>query len=517
MNNSISENPQDKISACCHGRWMAWIAILAFSLPLQAGILDSEIMTYQGRLLESGAPFNGSLDMTFELWTDESGGSLVTSQSISGVSVSDGLFQVELLFGNQPYETGLWLQVEADGSTLSPRQRVAAAPLALHALNGGNGYWDLSGGVLSYDGAVSIGTGVQSEALTVNGSTVGVTSTGGGNGVLGLSNDGIGVQGFVSGTDNVNYGIYGSTMSATGYGVFASNLHETGTALRAEGYTGVWIDAETTGLVSHAGLMGIVAEGENIGVWGASAESGVYGYASDSNGYGGRFGGVEGSSSYFSHRVGIGAADPAATLEIDGPGIGSNNLALRVSVNDDQKLVVGGLGTSIYHPVFVDGTVTITSFAPGGSTAVCHTGSPGFTGVLAECSSSARYKSDIATLQDASRVIEGLRAVTFRWTESGEEDFGLVAEEVAEIEPRLVTHNSEGRVEGVKYRQLSALLIRAMQEQRREFDRLQHGIEALHHRLEQADEIERRNAELSERLDRLEALLTEQRLVGRQD
>lgn len=519
MSNSISKSRTQRHSAQRWCQLMAWTAVLLFTLPLKAGFPDNEIMTYQGRLLDNGAPYTGTVDMNFSLWTQESGGSMVVSQSIPDVAVSGGLFQVELEFGSQAYDTGLWLEVEADGITLTSRQRVTAVPLALHTLNGGGGYWDLSGGVLSYDGAVSIGTGVDNEALTVNGDIVGVRGTGGGNGVLGESHTstGIGVQGFVTATEGVNMGVLGTTFSDEGYGVFASNLGGSGTALRAEGDTGMWIDADTTGIVANAGEMGVIGTGDSIGVFGSSAGDAVQGWASNANGYGGRFGGVEGSSSYFSHPVGIGASDPAATLEINGPGVGGTNLALRVSVNDDEKLVVGGLGTSIYQPVFIDGTVAITSFLTGASTDVCHTGSPGFTGVLAECSSSARYKSDISSLESTTDLVERLRPVSYRWTESGEEDVGLVAEEVAEVEPRLVTYNRDGQVEGVKYRQLSALLIRALQEQHRDIERMQGEIQAFTQQLEQPADLMRHNRELSDRVDRLEAVLLEWQAVARQD
>ena len=179
MSHSCSINQIERHSTCRWNRLVVWATILLFTLPLKAGILDSEIITYQGQLLEESSPFTGTVNMDFRLYTDESGGSLVASQSIPSVPVSEGLFQVELLFGNQPYETGLWLEVEADNIVLTPRQRVAAVPLALHSLNGGDSFWDLSGGVLGYDGAVSIGTGVDNEALNVNGATVGVRSIGG--------------------------------------------------------------------------------------------------------------------------------------------------------------------------------------------------------------------------------------------------------------------------------------------------------------------------------------------------
>jgi hypothetical protein len=512
MSNSTSRSRTQRHSASRWCQLMVWTAGLLFTLPLMAGIQSSEIITYQGRLLDNGTPYTGTVDMDFRLWNAESGGNLAATDSVSNVAVSGGLFQVELQFGSQPYEDGLWLEVEADNITLTPRQRVGAVPLALHALDGGGGYWELSGGALSFDGEVSIGSDPNTQSLFVTGRLL--VEAGSGMAVRGESS-GVGVRGVATGLDG--RGLLGISEGDNGYGVLGVGFPNASAGVRGEGPVGVEAEGGHTGIVANGDLMGVIGTGDSIGVFGSSAGDAVQGWASDANGYGGRFGGVEGSSSYFTHPVGILASDPAATLEINGPGVGGNNLALRVSVSDDEKFVVGGLGTSIYQPVFIDGTVAITSFLTGASTDVCHTGSPGSTGVLAECSSSARYKSDISSLKSTMALVEQLRPVSYRWTESGEEDVGLVAEEVAEVEPRLVTYNRNGQVEGVKYRQLNALLIGALQEQSRDMDRMHEEIQALTQQLEQTADLTRRNLELSNRVDRLEELLLEWQAVARTD
>jgi len=96
--------------------------------------------TYQGRLTDGGNPATGSYDFRFILYGAEAGGSQVGSTvTQSGVSVSDGLFTVQLDFGNVFDGTALWLEIAvqpAGGSsytTLSPRQALTAAPYALYA------------------------------------------------------------------------------------------------------------------------------------------------------------------------------------------------------------------------------------------------------------------------------------------------------------------------------------------------------------------------------------------------
>src|SRR5690606_39379848 len=106
------------------------------------------------------------------------------------------------------------------------------------------------------------------------------------------------------------------------------------------------------------------------------------------------------------------------------------------------------------------------------------------SGTLANCSSSLRYKEDVETLDlgVAAELVERLRPVAFRWIESGMEDIGLIAEEVAALEPRLVTHNADGSIEGVKSRNLTALLAAAIQQQSREIESLREAEAALRDR-----------------------------------
>jgi chromosome condensin MukBEF ATPase and DNA-binding subunit MukB len=78
-----------------------------------------------------------------------------------------------------------------------------------------------------------------------------------------------------------------------------------------------------------------------------------------------------------------------------------------------------------------------------------------------------------------------LRPLTFTWKQGGVRDVGLAAEEVAEVEPLLTFRNDKGEIEGVKYNQISVVLINAIKQQQ-----------------EQIERYETRLAEQQERLDR---------------
>ena len=116
-------------------------------------------------------------------------------------------------------------------------------------------------------------------------------------------------------------------------------------------------------------------------------------------------------------------------------------------------------------------------FVPGsgGTTSVCRTS----LNLLSACSSSLRYKTNIADLSSGLSLVNQLRPVTFDWKESKAHDLGLVAEEVAEVEPLLVTRNDKGEIEGVKYDRISALLINAMKEQQSQIESLKARLAAL--------------------------------------
>ena len=104
--------------------------------------------------------------------------------------------------------------------------------------------------------------------------------------------------------------------------------------------------------------------------------------------------------------------------------------------------------------------LTVRSLGSG-SFSVCRTSA----GLISACSSSERYKSDITPMGPSSELIAALTPVRFRWTEEGQEDIGLIAEEVASVLPEIVTYNSSGQVEGVEYNRLGPLLVAGFQEQ----------------------------------------------------
>jgi len=98
-------------------------------------------------------------------------------------------------------------------------------------------------------------------------------------------------------------------------------------------------------------------------------------------------------------------------------------------------------------------------------------------GQLGTTTSSARFKTGIADLGPTSDVLYDLRPVTFayKWEIDplGITQYGLIAEEVAEVAPDLVIYDDAGDPYTVRYEQLVPLLLNELQEQEAEIDELQ--------------------------------------------
>ena len=143
----------------------------------------------------------------------------------------------------------------------------------------------------------------------------------------------------------------------------------------------------------------------------------------------------------------------------------------------------------------------IINLGSGGSSSLCRNGSA----QISACSSSIRYKTNIADWRSGLNLLNRLRPVTFDWKDSQAHDLGLVAEEVAAIEPLLTFRNEKGEVEGVKYDRLSAVFINAFKEQQAQIERQQ--AEAKQQQ-DQIAALRMANAALNARLEAIERTLS---------
>jgi Chaperone of endosialidase len=178
---------------------------------------------------------------------------------------------------------------------------------------------------------------------------------------------------------------------------------------------------------------------------------------------------------------------------------GSGNTAL--GTNAGSALTSGNLnidiGTDVIGITGESNTIRIGANlddTPGAS--ACHIGGiynqsvdPGTassmaidaSGKLGTTVSSRRFKHDIKPMDKASEAILALKPVTFHYKSDVKNTpcFGLIAEEVAGVNPDLVVRNKDGEIWSVRYDQVNAMLLNEFLKARRQIDAQQKQIDAL--------------------------------------
>jgi Chaperone of endosialidase len=153
---------------------------------------------------------------------------------------------------------------------------------------------------------------------------------------------------------------------------------------------------------------------------------------------------------------------------------GSNNIALGVqagiNVSGNNNIDIGNVGVageSSKIRIGTEGTHTATYIAGIRQAALAH-GTALAIGITADGqlgvrASSARFKEAIKPMNKASEAILDLKPVTFRYKKDldpkGAPQFGLVAEEVAKVNPDLVVADDQGKPFTVRYEEVNAMLL----------------------------------------------------------
>ena len=126
--------------------------------------------------------------------------------------------------------------------------------------------------------------------------------------------------------------------------------------------------------------------------------------------------------------------------------------------------------------------------------------------VVGISASSRRFKHDIQPMDKASEAILALKPVTFKYNadKNGRTQYGLIAEEVATVNPDLVVQHKDGEISTVRYEQVNAMLLNEFLKEHKKVQNLevtvaqqQQGMEVLTAQLkEQAAQIQKVSAQL---------------------
>ena len=160
----------------------------------------------------------------------------------------------------------------------------------------------------------------------------------------------------------------------------------------------------------------------------------------------------------------------------------SNNIDIGANVED----VAGEsntirIGNTDIMDTFISG-ISGTTVASGAAVLV---DSNGYLGTV---TSSKRFKEEIRPMNKTSEAIFSLEPVTFRYKKeidpAGTSQFGLIAEEVAKMNPALVVRDKEGKPYTVRYEAVNAMLLneflkehRKNEEQQATIGQLKSGME----------------------------------------
>ena len=142
---------------------------------------------------------------------------------------------------------------------------------------------------------------------------------------------------------------------------------------------------------------------------------------------------------------------------------GNNNTALGTSAGGavttaDNVICIGSnvLGADLSNSCFIGNIRGVTTAIADAIPVVIDS-----VGQLGTMSSSRRFKKDIKTMDNASETILALKPVTFHYKSDTTDraQFGLIAEEVAEVNPDLVVRDKDGEIYTVRYDQINAMLL----------------------------------------------------------
>lgn len=357
--------------------------------------------TFQGQLKKDGGAFSGNCRFRFTLFDAATGNGQVGTPVTVDATVINGLFTVQLEFGNQFTGQARWLETavkcngDADFIPQSPRLNMTSSPYAIGLVPGatirGTGYGNLDPNekaILLVQSTLTRTTGLLVEANV--GDSVGVTARAAFVGLSGSATH-FGVRGF-----GEQIGVDGQTTDGTGVRGHSSKgsgvIGESETGAGVVGISrGAWIGVYGES-ASHVGVAG---EGKNgPGVYGHSVgNAGVWGKSDNAFG-------VFGESSNNYAIKGVSANSVGVWGE-------STNSAGVYGLSSKYHGVVGRTTDPTKYAVLADGKVAITGgtdIAERFSSAVSQTIEPGTVVVVDE----AHYGQIISSGAAYARTVVGI-------------------------------------------------------------------------------------------------------------
>ena len=158
------------------------------------------------------------------------------------------------------------------------------------------------------------------------------------------------------------------------------------------------------------------------------------------------------------HLAGFNLTTGGSNIDIGNSGVAGESATIRIGQSQTRTFIAGIRGRTTGNANAV--TVLIDS-----------------AGQLGTISSSRRFKSEIKAMDNASEAIHALKPVTFRYKsdKTGTPQFGLIAEEVAEVNPDLEVRDEDVDISTVRYEAVNAMLLNSSSKSTAKWSNLSDG------------------------------------------
>jgi len=134
----------------------------------------------------------------------------------------------------------------------------------------------------------------------------------------------------------------------------------------------------------------------------------------------------------------------------------------------------GGSTTAASNTIVVatDGEFYITNGAANSTKfLIASNGNATLSGTFTE-NSSIRYKENVETIKYGLDKVLQMRGVTYDKKDNGVKEMGVIAEEIYEVLPEVVLKSEEGEIDSVSYGRITAVLIEAIKDLKKEIEEL---------------------------------------------
>src|SRR6266550_3087604 len=243
----------------------------------------------------------------------------------------------------------------------------------------------------------------------------------------------------------------------TANGAFVLFNNTTGTSNTGDGWRALF--QNTTGARNTASgrqaLLSNTTGFENTATGSVALESNTTGALNTANGTGALVNSTGDLNVALGFAAGVNLATGNNNIDVGNVGVGMETNAIRIGAQiavTDQFGVLHPAHAATYIAGIRDATTGIADALPVLIDSA---------GQLGTMSSSRRFKSEIRPMDKESEPVLGLKPVTFHYKSDakGTTQFGLIAEEVAKVNPDLVVRDRNGEIYSVRYEAVNAMLL----------------------------------------------------------